>query len=289
ASGLKATFQTKPPWTLNVRNGVYVFASQSTFQIFTAGSSAAWSRADDAMNWPSGLTSTVALGLELCRISKSIFSPATSQTLTAGSEAPAETRRRPSGLKAKPGTPAGVRWKGWTSFPVAGAWKAIPLARPMARSWPSGLKPMLDIRWGQGMVRSSARESPSSPGEPVFKTGLLRAQSLTVLSQLAEARVRLSGEKATATALPRWPRRVYRKVNVVGRICNPSGELGTGCQSVLPVSQTFTVWSKLAEASQRPSRLKATPETCCWCAVRVTQCPAWGSGVSGVASQMRTV
>ena len=63
---------------------------------------------------PSGLTATVEFGLESCRISKLGFSAATSQTLTAGSEAPAEIRSGLSGLKAKLGTGVGVRLNGWT-------------------------------------------------------------------------------------------------------------------------------------------------------------------------------
>jgi hypothetical protein len=73
------------------------------------------------MSRPSGLMATDALGFELCRTSKSGFSPTTSQTLMAGSDAPAETRRRLSELNVTAGTGAGVRFKGATSFPVAGS------------------------------------------------------------------------------------------------------------------------------------------------------------------------
>src|SRR5262249_47755970 len=118
----------------------------------------------------------------------------------------------------------------------------------------------------QGIVRSSARESPE---------GAWRSQSLTVLSQLPLARVRLSAEKATLLTFPLWPRRVYRGV--------PPGV------PEAPASQSFTVPSQLAEASQWPSGLKATPLTRALCPVSVTQAPAWGSVSRGVASQMRTV
>src|SRR5207302_4521937 len=122
-----------------------------------------------------------------------------------------------------------------------------------------------------GIVRSSASESP---------TGFCRSQSFTVLSQLAEARVRLSEEKATPFTLPRWPRRVYRSV----------GALGARPATRGANSQSFTVASKLAEASQQPSGLKATLRTCCVCALRVTQYRFWGSSsVRGVASQRRTL
>ncbi len=54
-------------------------------------------------------------------------------------------------------------------------------------------------------------------------------------------------------------------------------------------SQSFTVRSQLAEASQRPLGLKATLLTRRSCAIKVTQCAAWGSPVRGLASQRRTV
>ena len=72
-----------------------VFASQSMFQTFTVCSPAARSRPGDAMRRPSGLTATLLFGLESCRISKLGFSAATAQTLTAGSEAPADIRSGP--------------------------------------------------------------------------------------------------------------------------------------------------------------------------------------------------
>ena len=75
----------------------------------------------EAMSRPSGLTATVEFGLESCRISKLGFSAATSQTLTAGSEAPAEIRSGSQGERPQLGTGAGVGLNGWTSFPLAGS------------------------------------------------------------------------------------------------------------------------------------------------------------------------
>src|SRR5262245_3060772 len=106
----------------------------------------------------------------------------------------------------------------------------------MARSRPSGLNAILDTPLVQGIVRSTGRESPA---------GARRSQRMTVLSQLPLARIRLSGEMATLLTCPLWPRRVYRGV--------PPGVLEA------PASQSFTVSSQLAEASHRPSGLKATP------------------------------
>src|SRR5262245_25738078 len=142
---------------------------------------------------------TDPLGLEGWGISKFILFAATSQNLIVGSEAPAEVRCRLSGLKAKAGTAAGVRLKGATSLPEAGSYSPIPGIWPIARSRPSGLNAIPVTRSVQEIVRSSARESP---------LGACRSQSLTVLSHPAEARVRLSAEKATALTLPLWPRRV---------------------------------------------------------------------------------
>src|SRR5215831_10434211 len=109
----------------------------------------------------------------------------------------------------------------------------IPSLVPRARNLPSGLNATL--RDLVGILRSSVSESP---------VGVSRSQSLTVLSQLPEARVRLSGAKATQSTFPPC-RRVKRGLSVPE--VNPPGSART--------AQTRTVPSQLADASHRPSAL----------------------------------
>src|SRR5258708_365311 len=138
---------------------------------------------------------TAPLRLQSWWISQFILFAATSQTLIAGSEAPAEARYRLSGLKANAGTGAGVGLMGATGLPVSGSYSPMPLVWPMARSRPFGLNAIASTPSVQRIGCNSVRESP---------TGAWRSQSLTVLSHPAEARIRLSGEKATALTLSPW-------------------------------------------------------------------------------------
>src|SRR5262249_7739623 len=112
----------------------------------------------------------------------------------------------------------------------------IPVPTPRARSLPSGLNAKLATRpaWRE-ILRRSVSESPS---------GASRSQSLTVPSQLPEARVRLSGEKATHWTFSPC-RRVKRELGAPE--VNPPGSART--------SQTRTVPSQLADASHRPLAL----------------------------------
>src|SRR5438105_1532694 len=105
--------------------------------------------------------------------------------------------------------------------------------------------PASDAREESPIVRFSVNESPF---------GACKSQSLTVLSRLADARVRLTGEKLTPMTLSRW-RRVERRVIAPGAppvVARSPDRATTGASS-----QTFTVRSQLAEASQRLSGLKA--------------------------------